>query len=104
MILVANGCSHTAGGEITQPLERACYEKAWPKHLSDMIGCNHINLADSGASAHRIVRTTLRYIINNFQQKNRTRKMVIWIQQMDLELIRMARWLRSRRRCRVSGV
>ena len=44
MILVANGCSHTAGGEITQPLERACYEKAWPKHLSDMIGCNHINL------------------------------------------------------------
>ena len=71
MILVANGCSHTAGGEITQPLERACYGKAWPKHLSDMIGCNHINLADSGASAHRIVRTTLRYIINNFQQKNK---------------------------------
>ena len=71
MILVANGCSHTAGGEITHPLERACYEKAWPKHLANLCGYDHVNLADSGASATRIVRTTIRYILNQFKQKKK---------------------------------
>ncbi len=71
MILVANGCSHTCGAELTYPMERACFEKAWPKHLSDRLGCEHENLADSGASAHRIVRTTIRYVIEKFQQKKK---------------------------------
>ena len=71
MILVANGCSHTAGAELTYPMERACYERAWPKHLADLLNCNHINLADSGASAHRIVRTTIRYVLKQFKQKNK---------------------------------
>ena len=47
MILVTNGCSHTCGAEMTYPTERACYEKAWPKYLADLIGCKHDNLADS---------------------------------------------------------
>lgn len=71
MILVANGCSHTCGAELTYPMERACYEKAWPKHLADKLGCEHENLADSGASSHRIVRTSIRYVIDKFQQKNK---------------------------------
>ena len=70
MILVANGCSHTAGAEITYPMERACYHKAWPKHLCDLLQFEHCNLSDSGASAHRIVRTTMRYILDQFKQKN----------------------------------
>ena len=71
MKLVTNGCSHTCGAELTYPMERACYEKAWPKHLADLLCCEHDNLADSGASAHRIVRTTIRYVIDNFQQKKK---------------------------------
>tara|TARA_Y100000389_G_scaffold201172_1_gene243205 strand:+ start:610 stop:1365 length:756 start_codon:yes stop_codon:yes gene_type:complete len=71
MILVTNGCSHTCGAELTYPMERACYEKAWPKHLATLLNCEHTNLADSGASAHRIVRTTIRYIIDMFQQKKK---------------------------------
>lgn len=70
MFLVANGCSHTAGAEIEYPCQRRCYDKAWPKHLADLFGCDHVNLADSGASGHRVVRTTMRYVIDNFSLKN----------------------------------
>ena len=75
MILVANGCSHTAGAEITYPMERACYHKAWPKHLSDLLQFGHCNLSDSGASAHRIVRTTIRYALDQFKQKKKLSKL-----------------------------
>ena len=70
MILVANGCSHTAGAEMEYPSQRKCYDKAWPKHLADILKCDHINLSDSGASTHRVVRTTIRYIIDSFSKKN----------------------------------
>ena len=71
MILVANGCSHTCGAEIESPGQRACYEKAWPKYLADLLNFDHVNLADSGASAHRVVRTTVRYIIDSFAKKKK---------------------------------
>lgn len=70
MILVANGCSHTAGAEIEYPKQRRCYEKAWPKYLAEALGYDHINLSDSGASGHRVVRTTIRYVIDQFKAKN----------------------------------
>ena len=59
MILLANGCSHTAGAEIEAPLQGECYEKAWPKKLADSLGYEPINLAISGASDDRVVRTTI---------------------------------------------
>lgn len=59
MILVANGCSHTAGSEIESPLQSYCFEKAWPKKLSDKLGMSHVNLAFSGASCERVVRTSI---------------------------------------------
>ena len=34
MIIIANGCSHTAGAEIDFEMQGQCYEKAWPHHLS----------------------------------------------------------------------
>ena len=70
MILVANGCSHTAGAEMEYPGQRRCYDKAWPKHLADLLRCEHVNLSDSGASGHRVVRTTMRYVIDQFKIKN----------------------------------
>lgn len=70
MILVANGCSHTAGAELDYPGQRRCYNKAWPKHLSDMLDYEHVNLSDSGASGHRVVRTTIRYILDQFSASN----------------------------------
>lgn len=62
MIIIANGCSHTAGAEIEEPLQGECYEKAWPKKLADSLTFKHVNLAISGASDDRVVRTTIEYI------------------------------------------
>ncbi len=62
MILIANGCSHTAGAEIEAPLQGECYEKAWPKKLADSLGYKPINLAISGASDDRVVRTTIDFL------------------------------------------
>ena len=70
MILVANGCSHTAGAEMEYPSQRRCYEKAWPKYLAEKLGYNHVNLSDSGASGHRVVRTTMRYVLDQLKNKN----------------------------------
>lgn len=70
MHLVANGCSHTAGAEMEFPYQGKCYDKAWPKYLADSLGCSHTNLSNSGASSHRVVRTTMRYVLDNFKAKN----------------------------------
>lgn len=70
MILVANGCSHTAGAEIEHPSQRRCYEKAWPKYLANLLNYDHVNLSDSGASGHRVLRTTMRYVLDKFKERN----------------------------------
>jgi len=62
MILIANGCSHTAGAEIEYELQGECYDKAWPKKLADSLNFKHMNLAVSGASDDRVVRTTIECI------------------------------------------
>ena len=69
MHLVANGCSHTAGAEMEYTYQSKCYNKAWPKHLADILGCTHTNLSNSGASSHRVVRTTMRYVLDCFKNK-----------------------------------
>ena len=70
MILVANGCSHTAGAELEFPQQGQCYEKAWPKHLGEMLGYDSINLSMSGASNHRVVRTTFEYLHKHYVENN----------------------------------
>lgn len=67
MILVTNGCSHTAGAELEHVYQRRCYHKAWPRILADKIKYDHVNLSDSGASSHRVVRTTIRYVLDNMR-------------------------------------
>ena len=68
MLLVANGCSHTAGAELEWATQGDCYEKAWPKHLSDSLGYSHINLSMAGASNARVLRTTYEFIYDYKKQ------------------------------------
>ena len=79
MILVSNGCSHTAGAEIEYSRQGNCYEKAWPKHLSDSLGYDHINLSMAGASTNRIVRTTYEFIYDYMQQGKSTKDLLFVI-------------------------
>lgn len=62
MLLLANGCSHTAGAEIESPLQGECYSRAWPKKLANILGYKSKNLAISGASDDRVSRTTIQYL------------------------------------------
>lgn len=62
MILLANGCSHTAGAELDIKNTDFCYEKAWPKHLAYLMNKHSINLARSGSSNDRILRTTIEWL------------------------------------------
>ena len=79
MLLVSNGCSHTAGAELEYASQGDCYEKAWPKHLADSLGYDHINLSMSGASTNRIVRTTYEFIYNWIKQGKSTKDVFIVI-------------------------
>ena len=45
----------------------------------------HVNLSDSGASSHRVVRTTMRYVIDSF--KNKKIYQIIFLSSTGLELI-----------------
>jgi hypothetical protein len=62
MLLIANGCSHTAGAEIERPMQGECYEKAWPQKITNKLGWENKNLAVSGASDSRVSRTTIQFI------------------------------------------
>ena len=64
MYLIANGCSHTSGAEIEYLTQDSCYNKAWPQHLSNKLNAESINLARSGASCKRIIRTTINCVGN----------------------------------------
>jgi len=71
MILLSNGCSHTAGAELDEKNKDYCYEKAWPKYLADLLTFKNINIARSGASNDRVLRTTYSWISNYISaQKN----------------------------------
>ena len=69
MYLIANGCSHTAGAEIEYVQQDYCYEKAWPKYLAEKLDYNYTNLAISGASNTRVIRTTITKIGELFLNK-----------------------------------
>ena len=66
--IFANGCSHTAGAEIEFTGQNTCYEQAWPVVMARQLGKESINLAVSGGSSKRIVRTTMLYF-GNYPQR-----------------------------------
>lgn len=71
MILLANGCSKTAGSEIEYYMQEECKERAWPKHLGSMLGCDVVNLAEVGSCNERIKRTTIEWLIKNTEIQNK---------------------------------
>ncbi len=79
MILLSNGCSHTAGAELEYIAQGECYEKAWPKHLSDSLEYDHINLSMSGASTTRIARTTYEFIYDYIKQRKSFKELFVVI-------------------------
>ena len=79
MLLVSNGCSHTAGAELEYASQGDCYEKAWPKHLADSLGYDHTNLAMSGASTNRIIRTTYEFIYDYIKKGKNFKELFIVI-------------------------
>ena len=70
MILLTNGCSHTAGAEIEFEMQGECFNKAWPFHLANDLGFESINFSISGASADRVVRTTIEYFLKKQTESN----------------------------------
>jgi hypothetical protein len=75
MILFTNGCSHSAGAEIEYEYQGECYDKAWPSKLAKLLKFNSVNLSCSGASADRVVRTTIEHFLRkqsniNFNPKD----------------------------------
>jgi len=66
--IFANGCSHTAGAEMEFAGQNTCYEKAWPAVMAKHLDKESINLAVSGGSSKRIVRTTMLYF-GNYPQR-----------------------------------
>ena len=79
MLLVSNGCSHTAGAELEYASQGECYEKAWPRHLADSLGYEHINLSMSGSSTDRIIRTTYEFIYDYIKQGKNFKELFIVI-------------------------
>ena len=79
MLLVSNGCSHTAGAELEYASQGDCYEKAWPKHLADSLGYENINLSMSGASTNRIIRSTYEFIYDYIKKGKNFKELFIVI-------------------------
>jgi hypothetical protein len=57
-LLIANGCSHTAGSEIDPNNLKVCFEKAWPRWVAEHYGMDYLNLAQGGNGNEQISRTT----------------------------------------------
>ena len=77
MLLLSNGGSHAAGAEIEYLLQGTCYEKAYPKYTAELLGWDYENIADSGASQERIVRTTIDWIGRNYKKYKNTEIFVV---------------------------
>jgi len=78
MMLFANGCSHTAGAEIEFESQNCCHEKAWPKHLADHLNMEWTNIALSGGSAERIIRTTIQWFGEDIRRIKNTFVIIGW--------------------------
>jgi len=70
MLLLVNGCSHAAGAEIDYEWQDNCYDKAFGRWCADSLGYDYENLAISGASQDRIIRTTIEWVGKNYKRKD----------------------------------
>lgn len=58
-ILIANGCSHTAGTNIDPDNLESCKNLAWPRWVSEHYDLDCINLAEGGSGNEQISRTII---------------------------------------------
>jgi hypothetical protein len=58
-ILIANGCSFTAGHGIDPNNVEECKEAAWPRWVADHYNYNWVNMAIGGSGNEQISRTTI---------------------------------------------
>jgi hypothetical protein len=77
VLLLANGCSHTAGAEIEYETQDNCYDKAYPKTCAEELGWGWVNLAVSGASQERIIRTTIDWVGRNYKNYSNSELYVV---------------------------
>lgn len=63
-ILIANGCSNTAGTDIDPNNLIKSPENAWPRWVADELGMSYVNLATVGSGNEQIYRSTAIAISN----------------------------------------
>lgn len=63
-LLIANGCSHTAGSEIDiDDPRKSCFDKAWPRWVADHYKLEYNNIAQPGSGNEQIARSTILHIL-----------------------------------------
>jgi hypothetical protein len=70
-LLIANGCSNTAGSDIDPNNLRYCAEKAWPRWVADHFGWDQMNIAQGGSGNEQISRSTIITIANLIEKQNK---------------------------------
>lgn len=68
-LLIANGCSHTAGTEIDPDNLKFCHDKVWPKFVADHHKMGYINIAEPGAGNEQISRSTILFLADLIENK-----------------------------------
>jgi hypothetical protein len=63
-LLLANGCSHTAGSDIDSNNLSRCVESAWPRWVADHYGIKFLNIAEPGSGNEQISRSTIMMVSN----------------------------------------
>ena len=76
-ILLANGCSHTAGVDIDPNKLYRCPEKSWPKWVADHYNWQYNNIAMGGAGNEQISRSTIVAIGNMIEIEKQDPKNIV---------------------------
>lgn len=76
-ILLANGCSHTAGVDIDPNKLHRCPELTWPRWVSDHYGYQYVNIAMGGAGNEQISRSTIVAIGNMIELEKKDPKDIV---------------------------
>jgi hypothetical protein len=63
-ILIANGCSHTAGSDIDPENKFKCPESAWPRWVADHYNIPYLNIAAGSSGNEQICRSSIISISN----------------------------------------
>lgn len=76
-ILLANGCSHTAGVDIDPNKLQKCPELTWPRWVADHYNWQYINIAMGGSGNEQISRSTIVAIGNMIELEKKDPKDIV---------------------------